>query len=157
MHIEIAKALIAAGGAIIGAILTAIIKEYLETQGFELIGSGRKAALKGVWKGSVNQYLTDSTYQTYSVELVFEPKRKRITGDGKIYNYEKVFHVKLHGAFIYDRFLKMDYENKDHNIIQFGDFIFELTPDSRELNGRFVGFGHIAQGVVYGTAKFSKE
>jgi hypothetical protein len=141
---------------IAAAIITPLVQTYFETRIFFPISNDRRKILQGIWKGTVNQNLSDGTFKTFTVDLDLNIKGKKIQGTG-IINAEELFYVSLDGSFRNDRFLKMDYQNKNLKILQFGSFVFHLSDDSRELVGKFVGYGHLSKAIIYGSCQFNKN
>jgi hypothetical protein len=149
-------AAIIGGICTIGAVLiTPLAQRYFETKGFFPIDQDRRKILEGTWRGIVQQVI-DSTYHKYQVDLIIEIKGKKLVGTGIISSNGSLYYVALDGSFRNDRFLKMDYQNKDLNIVQFGCFIFNLSESSKILEGRFVGYGQLTKNIVYGTCEFQK-
>ena len=141
---------------ITAVIITPIFQRYFETRVFYPISADRCKILEGVWKGTVNQELNGAIFRNFDVDLDLAVTGRKITGSGVI-NAGQLYYVSLDGSFRNDRFLKMDYHNRDLNILQFGSFIFHLSDDSAELTGKFVGYGHISKTVFYGSCRFTKK
>ena len=85
--------------------------------------------------------------------------RKKVIGSGTINggNNMGMMSVILEGGYRNDRFLKMDYHNKDTDIIQFGTFILELSEDKLTLKGNFLGYGPYSKKIVDGTVELTKQ
>jgi hypothetical protein len=137
------------------AVISPLALKYSETKDWVSIPRDRRNALQGKWSGDVVQYLADATIRKFTVEITLVIKGKRINGIGIIIA-DKLYHVTLDGSFRNDKFLKMDYQNKDPNIVQFGSFVFHLDDEPKDLVGRFVGYGHIAKAIIYGTCELKK-
>jgi hypothetical protein len=155
MEATTANAIIAAIGAVAGATLSAFIKSYLENRNFFSNSGDRRKALTGVWSGIVDQVSSNVT--GYKIELNIIATKKQIIGSGKVYRSGQIISIKLSGAFRNDEFLKLDYENSEGRIIQFGSFILELSSGSDTLDGRFVGYGHVSKSIIHGSVSLSKE
>lgn len=69
-------------------------------------------------------------------------------------------HVKLQfrlrGGFLHDRFLRLEYENRDNAAIQFGSVVAELSADGKTISGGYIGFGAQSQRIVTGTIALTK-
>ena len=62
------------------------------------------------------------------------------------------------GGFLHEQFVKLDYNNPDSDIMQFGCYVAKLitTSDRKTLDGRFVGYGPDTRDIVHGTAICNK-
>jgi hypothetical protein len=141
---------------IAAVIITPMAEKYFGPQTGYPISNDRRKILQGTWTGVVSQCLAETTVRTLNVDLDLNIKGRKIQGTGILNTGELLFHVVLNGSFRNDRFLKMDYQNKDVNVVQFGSFVFHLSDDSKELIGRFVGYGQISRSIVYGSCQFKK-
>ena len=114
--------------------------------------------LKGSWKGTILQYMDGKAHMTYDAHISIDKiGRKTISGIGTvIYQGEKLTLV-LKGSFRNDRFLKVDYQNKNTGYVQFGCFVFHLGDDSKSLDGKLVGYGHVNRAIIHGDCNFIKE
>lgn len=72
-----------------------------------------------------------------------------ITGKAKYPFKTETHEVKISGGFYSLRFLKMDYENSDKAILQFGAFVFKLSDSAEKIEGYFIGYGH-KNGIITG-------
>jgi hypothetical protein len=146
------------GVSTITAVVIPIAQKHFETKTLFPISTDRRNILQGKWTGTVNQHIDKNTFNTISVELNIKIniKQRKIYGTG-IINALQIYHVSLDGSFRNDRFLKMDYQNIDSSIVQFGSFVFHLSDDSKQLKGRFVGYGHISKDIISGSCQFNKN
>jgi hypothetical protein len=95
-------------------------------------------------------------------KVTSKSKRRTMRGEGSLHftyqNQDITQHMTIRGTFVYDRFLKMEYEMGDQpGFIQFGFAILELSPDGQTLNGHFVGFAAISRNMVWGTIQSHKQ
>lgn len=156
MDTTLIAAIIGGTCTICAVILTPFTQRHFETKGFFPINQDRRKILEGTWRGIVQQFIDNLTTKSYHVDLLFEIKGKKVQGTGIINAGDALYHVVLDGSFRNDRFLKMDYQNKDLNIVQFGCFIFHLSEDSKSLTGRFVGYGQRTKEIIHGSCEFQK-
>ena len=156
---DIAKALIAGCATIISAIITLLLKEYFdrrkETE-YEKVKSQIRDAVYGNWKGHYKQTLNGNML---SINLSMDLKVSStgvITGKAKVPYGDETFELDIKGGFYSERFLKMDYENQNKSVLQFGAFIFKLSDNSKRLAGNFVGSGHVSGDIIGGNAILEK-
>ncbi len=152
------NAVIAAVGTILGSILTIFTKDYIENRNFVFLSSAGRKSLNGVWTGEISQDVGAATARKLRVDLEIQTGWWLINGTGKIYMEDSnMLFVNLKGAFGNDKFLKMCYENRRSDVVQFGSFVFSLSDASNKLAGMIVGYGHINEKVVWGEAEFNKQ
>lgn len=137
------------------------IKAY-EERFLQLITSKRKEALKSIWYGTFKQAIGPNGEEINGkVKFSFTTSRKIIIGKGTyIVNYggsEISLSFNFKGGFLYDRYLRFEYYNKDPSVIQFGSAILELSPDAKKLTGRFHGYGSETKSIVYGELNLNRE
>jgi hypothetical protein len=121
---------------------------------FEAVGD-RRRALHGRWRGSFVQNMPGGRGEA-SLVLDIKAGLRIITGDvaydgsaeigGTVHQMQGAFTVR--GGFIHDRFLKLDYRQKDRDVVQFGSVVLDLHPDGRTLTGKGVGFGSKTRMIV---------
>jgi hypothetical protein len=127
-------------------------------------GTGRILALRGRWRGNVTQdanprlpvtkYDCDSEFDldgNYVVGYLNLQPTRRIPG------WPKVLEFKLRGAFVHERFFKMEYTYVDPAAIQLGFMLLDLNTQGTKLMGRFLGFGALSQQLVSGFIKLEKR
>jgi len=153
---EVFAALIGGLTTLAGVIISPIISKYIENRSFYPISRDRRKKMAGKWIGRVDQYDKDVITRSFVVELDLSVKGKEVRGTGVV-NSEGLHRVSLKGFFRNDRFLKMDYHNMDESIVQFGCFVFSLGDDSKTLDGKFVGYGHVANRIVNGQCLFRRD
>ncbi len=154
----ITEAVIAGLATIFSAVITLLLKEYFirKKERYEKLGSRLKEAVHGKWKGSYEQML-EGSHRT--IDLTIELKvttHGTIVGKAKVPYKNELFEMNITGGFYSDSFLKMDYENSERAILQFGAFVFKLSDDSRKLTGCFVGYGQVSGAIISGNATLKK-
>jgi hypothetical protein len=155
---DITKAIIAGIATILSAIIALLLKEYFDKkkEPYKKIDEQIKDAVHGRWKGSFQQVLND-THQTFDLELDIRVSNTgSLTGKAKYPYKNEIIDINIKGGFYSERFLKMDYENSNKAIMQFGSFVFKLSDDAKILTGYFVGYGHISGKVIGGNAVLNK-
>lgn len=155
---DITKAIIAAAATIISAIITVLLKDYLDRrkENYKKQSDQRRRIISGTWKGTYEQLLNE---KLITIDIVMELKissRGTITGIAKVAYENYSFQVVIKGGFYSDDFLKMDYENSDRSVVQFGSFVFRLASNAKNIKGCFVGFGHINERIISGQATLDK-
>ncbi|GAB6043982.1 hypothetical protein [Endothiovibrio diazotrophicus] len=150
--------------AIVATLVSPVLGVYsakvFRDKGLRKIPESRRAALEGCWKGRGVQNAKDggeieaTCYSNIRVigrevhgELVYEFDR-----DGKHIRLE----VSMFGGFLYDRYLRLQYDNKRKEVIQFGAGVLELSPEGVALTGCFVGFGSHTREFVGGEIVLEK-
>jgi hypothetical protein len=150
MDSESLKILISGISTTVGLIGGTVLKTYIENKSLFNLSKGRKKKLNGNWVGHFTQ--NKDSFSDFNIDL--KVGRKKISGTGTIgFNKGK---VSLYGGYRNDRFLKLDYQNIDNEIIQFGTIILELSPDNESLNGEFLGYGPKAKKIVAGNIEMKK-
>jgi hypothetical protein len=155
---EITSAVIAGIATILSAIITLFLTEYLgrRKERFIKVSDAIKRTVSGTWKGKYDQILRENPV---TVDLIIEltvSTRGKITGTATVPYGEDTFVVNIRGGFYSIRFLKMEYENSNDAILQFGSFVFKLSDDAKEIEGHFVGYGHISKKIIGGPAILKK-
>ena len=162
MRIEIKVALIAGFFVVIAAIISTVLPVYIDKNYYESISKERRSALNGLWVGaSYQEVLPKKKLIEVKTKIIFSGKGKIINGEG---NYSFVWKgVKRNvsfvatGGFRKNRFLLLEYSNTDKSIIQFGNIIFEMMPNGKELKGHFQGYGFISKDIVNGSVILHKK
>lgn len=155
---NITEAVIAGVATILASIITLLIKEYLDKrkESYKRIDDQIRDVVYGKWKGTFQQVFNDSL-QTIDFEMELKvSSRGKVIGTGKYLFENEVYVVNISGGFYSNRFLKMDYENSNKAILQFGSFVFKLSDGAKTLNGHFVGYGHLSGKVIGGNAILHK-
>jgi hypothetical protein len=106
----------------------------------------KKKAIIGRWKGDAVQEFSDGRKMLAKVDGELEMKKDdTIRGELKYsfeLNGEKFTDtIRLYGRFLYASFLRLNYENSDDFITQFGAVVLKLDATGSFLDGNFIGFG----------------
>lgn len=143
--------------AVLSAVITVFLKNYLENKKFKTINKERQEALSGRWNGKVYQNAPNGKQDVFNLELNFDVSKKKIDAVGKLSYKNEISNISLSGAFRTDSYVLLEYQNENKKINQFGSIVFRLSDDCTALTGRYVGYGHKAQSLVFGEIKFTKE
>ena len=124
--------------------------------------ASRTEALTGMWKGTVKQvHGPDGQPLQAEAVITFGTSKPKITGKGS-FRYTPIGHelvqreFEFMGGFLFDRFLRFEYNSIDSKLIEFGSVVLELEPDSKVLNGHYVAYGVGSQKIVYGGLLLTK-
>ena len=126
-------------------------------------------ALTGTWVGIEIQEegIGDSPVE-FDAELTLRAGKKLITGEYKAacrddrYK-DMIAEFYVSGGFPrrhrHDRCIKLDYENTDDSVQQFGTILllWTWTPTGWELKGRIVGFSALYQSIAPATVELKKK
>lgn len=155
MSPQVSAAIVSGMFTFLGGLITFFLMKYYEQRQLLPVGSARKKALCGDWKGQVIQRSIGS----YEIEMSLAFKGHKIIGKGWLRHNEKnlIISLDMEGGFLYENFLKLDYKNADSAHIQFGSMIFEISPTSRKMKGKFSGYGSISEAVVGGDISLEKN
>lgn len=156
---DITKAIIAGIATITSAIITVLLKEYLgrRKENYRKQSDERRKKISGRWNGKYQQVFEGNEV---TIQINIELKvlsRGAINGIGNVSYGRYSFQVNIKGGFYLDDFLKLEYENSDKGIIQFGSFVLKLSSNAKEIKGHFVGYGHITEAIISGPVSLSKE
>lgn len=121
----------------------------------------RQISITGRWEGTIHQ---EGGVRGASVDqqltIVLKSTRRNTQGEGvlrvALQNNAFTTHVRVKGKFVYERFLKLEYEF-EQGVMQFGFVLLELSPDGNTLEGRWMGFGALSQSLIYGTMRLRKQ
>jgi hypothetical protein len=80
----------------------------------------------------------------------------KVKGDIYFSYDNRRYHINVIGGFYLLQFLKLEYTNAKHATRQFGSFVLELSPDSTDMEGCFVGYGNRNKKVISGPVEFHK-
>lgn len=153
---------IGAAATIVGAVLGALVSKMYELDRvpFPLLSrplTRKQRAISGSWQGKVNQAEgPDGTPIDFIFKMKLPIVRKKIKGTGFFTWEKKDIELELVGGYINESFLKLDYRDNDETVFRYGSIILEVTPDNRELKGRFVGFGTEKLGLIHGEVTMKK-
>ena len=154
------KAIIAGVATIISAILTVVVKNYLdkkkESERYKNVGTAIQEAVSGKWKGDIKQTLNSNAIFV-QVDSTFKVSENGMIKGEIILPYEnRIVKLLFTGGFYSLRFIKLEYENSNKAILQFGSIVLKLSDDSTRLKGHFVGYGHISGDIIAGNINFTK-
>src|ERR1700744_2878350 len=130
-------------GTVVGAIVSTFLKSYLEKADLSFSRTKKRYALNGVWRGNAIQNEDPLIAGPYSIELDLNSSAGKIMGKARVDDPNESIILTVNGKFKEEGLLKLDYENKDKTVLQFGTFILKLSPGGKKLTGRFIGFGHV--------------
>jgi hypothetical protein len=142
-------AIISVGGTIY------ISKRKVESK-YADIKKYKRDAINGRWKGFFEQRLKDELI-TYQFNLEFTvSKSGSISGKVNLPYKDEIFYIDITGGFYSESFLKMDYQNSNKEITQFGAFVLKIADDCRKLEGYYVGYGHKTGTITAGHSVIEK-
>ncbi len=152
-------AIIGAIATLLTTILSICIKKYLNNKTKQRpITQNEK--IRGKWVGTTRQKFHDRDAE-FKISFIFKSENNKLKGEcvvdlreTKIINLETFV---IHGGLSDNRFLKIEYNNDDPNMTQFGYFLLELSPSGKNLNGCFVGYGPESKEVICGNVALEKE
>ena len=143
-------------------IVGVITARWSKNRHLNRISEDRKAALEGDWRGTGIQEggPGDEPLQT-EISAKCKVFKREVVGDFnyeyKLNNKNVLLKMKLTGGFLYERYLRLYYNNQEATMINFGSAVFELDDLGTKLSGRFVGYGSIARGLVFGSIELQKQ
>jgi len=73
------------------------------------------------------------------------------------YRKKSVNYIGNGGWFFVREFFELDYKNSDSAHIQFGSMVFEVSPCSKKIKGKFSGYGSVSKAVVGGDISLEKN
>ena len=161
MQISLDNSLIAAGGTVLGAAITAIVpymlarsKESKENKRFH--ASVRMPAAIGVWVGSGKDFYTDngSPFVEFQLKLELQAQANRMTGIGRLNETQSLLSVE--GGFYSDSYLQFAYKSVDPTRMQMGVIVFDLCAEGRTLKGQYAGFSPTRKIFVAGSVFLTK-
>jgi hypothetical protein len=160
--LQITVAAIGWAGAISGPIATFLLTQKAALKGLETNSKARQLALTGKWKGIVHQEIGINPHPIdYRLTVKLVAKEKEITGMCTLYYVDAVRseeHILvIVGGFYNDRYLQLNYKSTDTQMIEFGAIILRLSDDASRLEGRFAGYGSVAQNFTSGTLVLSDK
>jgi hypothetical protein len=158
----IIAAIIAGVFSIVSPIATYFVTQAYRDRIFLPPPSGRAKALVGKWQGTLHEEIgPEGTPFDASFSLELAMSWKVVSGTAGFHatllGKEYEFKLVLRGGFLYERFLRFDYQNCDESVLQFGSMTFELSADGQSLDGRFLGYGDVSKRLVYGTIELHKH
>jgi len=154
--IGIVSSVIAFAGILVSSYLI-----YIDSREFKTISKGRKKALNGSWKGNI-EHLEEinGLHASGTLEISFVAKRKKIRGELLINHaageFKRKDRMKFTGGFKMDRFLELNFQNANDEVVQFGNMIMELDPMGDKMEGKIHGFGPLSRKVLSGNVYLNK-
>lgn len=139
-------------GTFIVPFIVVLFQKYYENKDYKRINNERRKTLSGNWKGIfIGEPAEGSNSQEQDISGEIIAKNRKVKGEFKYNDH----HIFCEGGFRNDRFLVLVYNNKTK--LQFGAIILELKPTNEELLGKFMGFGHLSEKLVFGKVSLKKE
>lgn len=155
---DITTAIIGGIASIISAVVVLIVKHFLDIKkNASPIEDDVRTAVAGKWKGQLRQTLNSNTLL---IEFQFDLKVSSlgaIEGEGSIAHDKELYLFTVHGDYKSNRFIKLDYANKNKSIQQFGTFILEVSDNCKELDGQLAGYGPISGKVISANIHMTKS
>ena len=137
---------------IVGPMLTLVLKKRMESRKYEVLDSKRRKALSGHWEGDAHQDNPPVNYpKDFTITLDLNAGKRSVSGklvaDYRLRENQKA-EFRLHGGFLKDRFIQLDYRATDTRIVAFGTVFLELNPAGDGMDGWAAGYGAITQAPV---------
>lgn len=145
--------------SIVGPIVVGSYFRRRETRSYIFPSVGQETIFDGVWAGT---FLQEEGVLRASIPVRFElhTKGKRVTGDAtatiETPDLKTTFKLRVAGGRAADRFLRLDYDNVDPAVRQFGSVYVELSNDGTKLRGIWAGYGHKTGGFVGGSVEMHR-
>jgi hypothetical protein len=128
----------------------------------------RQNALYGMWDGSMDQKIgIGKVCNIHKLKLIFDDGTNpmmghlyinfKITNDEIIIPPDNSIEAKVINTLYDGRIMKIDYVNKDNNVVHFGTLYGELSADGKEINGEFLGYGLESEQFVSGKINLKKK
>jgi len=156
MDTALLTGIIGAIATLVSPIIVLLLKNYFANRPFQKL-KGRN--ILGKWTGKILQEF-ENTEISYNVIFHLQNKGRQLCGEVLVEASkeakDEVHHLVIKGGLFENRFVKIEYKNKDKNVLQFGIMLMELMPTGNHLIGRFTGFGHITRRVIYGSIELKK-
>jgi hypothetical protein len=110
------------------------------------ISHQRRTVLTGSWSGTGLQKKGPGNKSLkFPFEMHLSVSGRVVQGTGsaqfKLMDEEINARFEVHGGFLLDRFLKLDYRNSDGSVVQFGSFVLLLDDGEKLLTGTLAGYG----------------
>jgi hypothetical protein len=139
-------------------ILSGKSDNILEPAKFPNSGS-RISALNGRWKGN-NIQAFNGEVSKIPLSMLLNIKQSKVSGEIEILlpdikDSDRKFNAS--GNFYADRYLQLQYLNKNGKLYSFGDYLLELSANGSELSGKFIGFGAESNKIIAGEIFYKKE
>jgi len=152
--------IIGAASAIIGSLLTVVVKHWLEQKQsiFKDLPPRRRDAISGHWDGRVYQAEGPSGPPIeFDVEIRLNTDGMKVEGEGYFEWEGRATKVLITGGYIDDYYLKLEYKDADYRILRYGTFLLQISPDVRRIVGRFLGYAAEKEGLIYGKIELLRK
>ncbi len=132
--------------------------EFLTKSKFDYVSSPRKSAIDGSWAGTVVQDngINGSDMKTF-LNVNLKLNGFFVKGTATIHWDDKSILVDCSGGFINENIIRVSYSANDKSLLYYGVSLLELSPDSKKLEGRIIGYGHLINQMISGKVRISKE
>jgi hypothetical protein len=152
-------AIIASITTLLSPILTLYIKKNIDDN-TEKKQSLQNEVIIGRWVGTTSQKLHNKDVE-FKIDFLFKNENNKLTGLCTV-NLSETKTVGLetfviNGGLYMKRFLRIEYNNNDPDMLQFGYFLLELSPLGKKLNGNFVGYGPESKEIICGKVVLEKQ
>lgn len=120
---------------------------------------GRGKAVEGRWVGRVEQNAFGPDKKPLEYDVVFDLKvGHQISGSMRVdlpawvaeMYHRTAFEFEVTGGLLYQRYVRLNYQNRDSRVIQFGSLLAEVDDQGRDLSGPFVGYGALSNRIISG-------
>ncbi len=130
---------------------------------FISLSRGRQSAINGKWTGTFRQdNLVNEKELVGTMMINLKTKGKLVKGFGEYggkygdqFSYRE--NILLKGGFKHDRFLVLDYYNKNDQKTHFGHYILELSSEGDQLKGKLIAYGNKSEAVIAADILLRKE
>ncbi len=141
-------------GVLVGSILSTLFK----LKDFVYIPHNRRKALTGKWDGKISQIEgPDGKSIKYPITMQCKVGWRTIKGCATYYRKGRTINLNIKGGFCDQSLFKIEYRNKNLDVIQHGYSIYSLSNDTSRITGKFIGVGIETQGLVYGDVELTKK
>jgi len=120
----------------------------------------RIKSILGSWEGDIIDITDNDTIKSYSLNLNLNRIRgNNILGSATIINMNdnNNYSFDVHGGFYQYHFFKFEYINTNRAVVHFGISLGELSSNSKELSGKYIGFGTTRERIILGDIKITKN
>ena len=158
MDSTILAALVGGGCTLIAPPLTLMVSKYLEHRKLPVIPMDRRNALRGAWKGTLNQKLgSRASLGNAPIYVQLDTKGKRVFGEATVtYEDSENLTGSLDKGVFDGRILRIDYRHHDSDVINYGTIYAELSSSGKVLSGLLIGYGLESDRLVYGSFELNK-
>lgn len=160
MDSTILAAIISGALGLLGSVSGYLLKQYFDNRVFLPVRFDRRSSINGEWTGTTYQDINKLGAVESSVTAKLSAKNRQIRGeltvDPGIPDIPLRDVYELTGGFLYNRFLRIEYQTTTSNAVEFGSFVVELSADGRRLEGMFVGYGAFSEQIVFGRVVLNK-